>query len=171
MANTKLINTLFGSVLLTTSTLSMAAANLTPADKLKRIDLTQIEQLAENGDQQALYQLALMFEYGEHFKADQKKAAALHLQAAKQGHVGAQYSLGVMYLEGKGLAQDNIKAWAWLALAADNGYENVELMRDALTLKMSQVDQREASSAFTTLKNTLPQPYPGSWMMVAAVGK
>lgn len=141
---------------------------------LQRNDLQAIywyEQAAKQGNVKAQYSLALMLEHGQAPKPDHQKAAALYMKAAKQGHVAAQYSLGMMYLDGKGLEQDSIKAWTWLALAAENGFESVDKVRDMVATRLSPSDLTQAGEAFVQLKNKLPEPRPASLMVVAVAGK
>ncbi len=45
-------------------------------------------------------------------------------RAAEQEHAGARYYLGRAYVDGQGVKKDLVLAHMWLALAADQNYEN-----------------------------------------------
>lgn len=128
------------------------------------------QQAAEQGMIEAQYSLALMIQFGQGQPADKTQAAQLHEKAAKQGHVGAQYALGLMYMQGHGVTADPIKTWVWLALAAENGYEDAFAIRDALKLNLSTSAYEIANQSFTKLKSQLPKTRQSSILVLAAAG-
>jgi TPR repeat protein len=76
-------------------------------------------RLAEEGDLEAQYHLALMYYHGEGMKPDLKAAFAWRLRAAKSGHAGAQADLGVMYDNGEGTKVDRREAARWYQASAE----------------------------------------------------
>ena len=58
-------------------------------------------------------------------------------KAADQGHASAQFNLGVMYIKGKGVIQDYMMAHMYTNLAASNGLENADHIRDTLATIMT----------------------------------
>jgi len=74
-----------------------------------------------NGDADAQYRLARMYERGEGVSRDNTEALEWYRKAADQGHAEAQFTLGVMYKRGQGVPQDNTEALKWYHKAADQG--------------------------------------------------
>jgi TPR repeat protein len=83
--------------------------------------LTLLSALAEYGDPDAQFHLAIMYEHGEGTQPDLKKAFALRTQAAKSGHAGAQADLGTMYFSGKGTTADRKEAIRLFKASAEQG--------------------------------------------------
>ncbi len=69
-----------------------------------------------------LVALALAYEHGEGVATDQRTAAALYCEAARQGDAEAQFSLGWMYANGRGVARNDAVAASLMALAAESGH-------------------------------------------------
>jgi len=76
--------------------------------------LKEWQPLAEQGDAQAQYFLATLYDNGEGVAQDYKAAAKWYRKAAEQGDVGAQFSLATLYDNGKGISQDMTKAKYWI---------------------------------------------------------
>ena len=74
--------------------------------------------LAEQGDADAQYNLALMYDNGGGVPQDDAEAVRWFRMAAGQGNVRAQNNLGVMYAKGEGVPQDYIQAYMWWNLSA-----------------------------------------------------
>ncbi len=77
--------------------------------------------LAEDGDQEAQFRLAIMCQNGLGMVASEERAVRYMRAAAEQGHALAQHGLGFMYLEGECVGQDAAEAANWFKLAADQG--------------------------------------------------
>ena len=112
---------------------------------------------AEQGEQQAQFQLGLM--YGLGLGVEQSYEAALHwyAKAARQGHGKAQVNLGYMYGTGGGVPQDYIEAYAWYSIAAAAGDETARANRDIVAAEMSpnQIDeaQKLSKDLFATIQS------------------
>ncbi|MCX8627215.1 tetratricopeptide repeat protein, partial [Gilliamella sp. B3976] len=74
---------------------------------------------AEQGDKDAQYNLALMYDEGEGVKESKEKAIYWYTKAAEQGVGDAQYNLAVIYDEGEGVEESKEKAIYWYTKAAE----------------------------------------------------
>ena len=81
-------------------------------DRMTLFDITK--QAAEQGDANAQYRLAWMYDDG-------KEAIKWYRLAAEQGHARAQATLGDMYFWAIDVTQDYKEAEKWNRLAAENG--------------------------------------------------
>lgn len=79
------------------------------------------QDLAEQGDADAQYNLAFMYETGFSVPKDSGKAAHWYDLAAEKKHVLAQMRLGLMYLAGAGVKQSEIQAAKLLSDAGEHG--------------------------------------------------
>jgi TPR repeat protein len=77
--------------------------------------------LAELGDAEAQYNIAVMYDEGAGRAQDLAAAASWYRQAAQQGFMDAQTNLGMMYYHGQGVPRDHDEAAKWFRLAADQG--------------------------------------------------
>ncbi len=80
-----------------------------------------IQPLAERGDTNAQYNLALLYAKGNGVPQDYVEARKWHLKAAEQGNHLSQYMLGFFYAEGNGVAQDYTEARKWWLKSAKQG--------------------------------------------------
>jgi TPR repeat protein len=78
----------------------------------------------QNGDPNAMFGLADMYDRGEGVTKSVKKAVELYTQAANQEHARAQFNLGNQYVNGKGVDQSNELAREWWIKAAVQDHEN-----------------------------------------------
>lgn len=76
---------------------------------------------ALRGDEQAQFEVGVMFERGIGVDLNQTLAAKWYEKAAIQGHKDAQFNIGIMYLTGRGIEQNNQFAMMWLGSAAKQG--------------------------------------------------
>jgi len=83
-----------------------------------RTALSEWQQLANQGNPGAQYQLGVMYYRGEGVPQDYDEAAKWFQAAADSGDADAQFNLGLMYSHGQGLAQDFVQAHLWFSLAA-----------------------------------------------------
>ena len=91
----------------------------------------ELKPLAEQGDANAQFMLARLYQDGEGIPQDFKKAVNWYKRAAEQeigddklaflGIRTAQYNLGLMYKNGKGVQQNDQEAVKWYRLAAKLG--------------------------------------------------
>ncbi len=74
--------------------------------------------LATQGDANSQYAIAIMHLKKEAQAAQDAKAFAYLVDAAKQQHVAAMFNLGVAYWEGRGVSRQTAKALNWWEVAA-----------------------------------------------------
>ena len=71
---------------------------------------------AEKGNDNALFNIGLLYDNGERVEQDYSKAMEYYLKAAEKGNVDAFYNIGYLYENGYGVEQDHLKAIEYLAL-------------------------------------------------------
>ena len=82
-----------------------------------------LTQMAERGDSEAQFSLALTYGDGSGVPQDLRKSAKWMRRAAVQGHAQAQFGLGLMLAEGKGIPKNYGESAIWLRRAAEQGIE------------------------------------------------
>ncbi|MGD8801872.1 MAG: tetratricopeptide repeat protein, partial [Gammaproteobacteria bacterium] len=108
-------------------------------DKAARL----LRPLADSGDKDAQYQLAVLYRNGQGVKQNPAKAAQWMKMSAKQGHASAQYSMGIMYTDGTGVPESRKLAAFWLSHAAQQGHKHA-------ARKLEQLQSGKATGIDTT---------------------
>lgn len=80
-----------------------------------------LQPLAENGNPQAQYRLAVQYQAGLGVVQNQLQAYHWMREAAEQNHALALHGLGIMYLYGECVEKNEQEAAEWLHRAADQG--------------------------------------------------
>ncbi len=80
-----------------------------------------LSPLAEAGNPEAQYRLAIMLQNGLGMVPSPVRAFAYMQAAAQQEHALAQHGLAFMYLEGECVAKDGVQAALWFRKAAEQG--------------------------------------------------
>jgi TPR repeat protein len=101
---------------------------------------------AEQGEEQARYNLGLCYANGEGVHKDAGKAVEWFRKAAAQGTADAQCSLGVRYWHGVGVCKDILQAAEWWRKAATQGHEGAQ---HNLVVMGSAVNESAAADAAT----------------------
>ena len=94
--------------------------------------LAAYHQAASQGDVEAQYALARIYEDQDRVSFDYSKAHSWYRLAATNGHLGAQSRLGLLFEFGKGVAQSRVQAHMWYSIAVLNGNKAVAFWRDSL---------------------------------------
>ena len=94
--------------------------------------------LAEQGDADAQFNLALMYEDGLGVPQDYKEAVRLYRLSAEQGDAKAQSNLGNNYALGEGVPQDYVSAHMWFNLSSSQGITNAVTNRTIVEEEMSK---------------------------------
>lgn len=81
---------------------------------------------AEQGDAEAQYDIAYMYERGRGTVKDPAKAFDWYSKAAKQNDEKAAYKVGRAYLDGKGVRKSNKKAFSWFKKSARKKYSRAQ---------------------------------------------
>jgi TPR repeat protein len=92
------------------------------ANKYFQKSLRLLEQDAEEGDAEALCDLAFMYNVGDGLAVDKEKAFQFYQKAADMGYERGLYNLGFMYSNGQGVKQDKAKAAHYYQTAASKGH-------------------------------------------------
>ncbi len=82
----------------------------------------QFQLLADKGDAEAQYNLAMMYRQGKGVKKNYESSNAWFRKAADQGIPDAQYYLGHAYDVGEGVASNRKYALVWYRKAAEKGH-------------------------------------------------
>ena len=82
--------------------------------------------LAEQGYDEAQYNLGFMYSNGQGVIQDHKEAVKWYKLAAEQGYATAQFNLGLMYEDGQGVLQDYKEAVKWYKLSAEQAYAKAQ---------------------------------------------
>jgi len=104
----------------------------------------ELRASAEQGDAEAQYRLASLYDNGIGVKKDDTEALKWYRQAADQGYASAQYNLGMMYYFGKGVPKDKTTGYQWVILAADRGEK---IAKDAMTELAKQIPNEQIAKA------------------------
>ena len=80
-----------------------------------------LRPLAEEGNAEAQFRVAIMYQNGLGIVANEQKAFEFMKAAAEAGHALAQHGLGFMYLEGECVEKDEAQAAAWFERAGEQG--------------------------------------------------
>lgn len=111
---------------------------------------------AEQGDVEALNELAYMYFVGNGVEQDYKRAYELFLKAARGGLNLAQYNVGIMLYTGSGFDDnDLVDAYAWFSLASTGGNQQAEQARKSLESVLSDEQLVTAQEKARTLYNEL----------------
>ena len=87
----------------------------------RKIKFAETKAMAEAGDINSQYNLAVMYAEGLGVLRDDKEAIEWYHKSAEQGFAAAQLNLGVMYANGQGVLQDDKEAVEWYRKAAKQG--------------------------------------------------
>jgi len=82
--------------------------------------------LAEAGDAEAQYNLAILYRSGRGVAKDLDASRRWFLRAAQQGLAAAQYQLGYLYDTGEGVEQSDRYAFLWYRKAAEQGHPKAQ---------------------------------------------
>ena len=106
------------------------------------VDEGKITALAEQGNAEAQYNLAMMLFNGELVHFGIEEAVDWLRKAAEQGHAGAQYMMGNAYYFGyEPLLQDYQQAVVWYRKAAEQGDEDSQVSLGRMYAKGKGVSQ------------------------------
>ncbi|WAW09830.1 SEL1-like repeat protein [Oxalobacter vibrioformis] len=91
-----------------------------------RLVLELFFKSAEQGNVQAMMQLARMHASGTGVRKNLPEAAKWMIQAAELGNMGAQHEVGLLYEKGEGVRRNVRRAWDWYMEAARQGHPGAE---------------------------------------------
>jgi TPR repeat protein len=79
---------------------------------------------ADNGEANAIYNIGLLYFFGNGVNKDLSIAYNYCKKAALKGLARAQNNLAYMYLNGMGTNKDYVKSYAWSLIAIKHGYNS-----------------------------------------------
>lgn len=106
--------------------------------------LEDVRKLAEAGDGDAQWQMAVRYHNGEGVLQDDAQAVQWFQRAAEQGNVPAQRALGAYYFAGRGVPEDMSKAYMWSAIAVAGGDEDSKSRLEGIASGMSRAQVSDA---------------------------
>jgi hypothetical protein len=119
---------------------------------------------AEAGYIPARNQLAMKFYYGgsifgpeEGWTQDYKRAYAIWLEDARNGHAPAQFMVAEMHHRGQGVMRDYPAAWAWFRLALEQGYKLASDSLVELSKKMPPQQKQDGKRKLADYRKTIEQ--------------
>lgn len=89
---------------------------------------------AENGSEEALYNVAYSYQHAEGVDENLSLAFTYYKQLADDGYYKAAYDVGYMYINGDGVKQNFIEARKYLIIAIENDYDEAQELLDDLDL-------------------------------------
>lgn len=99
---------------------------------------TGLQDLADDGDAVAQYNLGVHYLQGNGAVLDPSEAARLFTLSARQGYAAAERQLGQMHLRGQAVAKSKVLGHAWLNLASqDTGSEGSAARAEMESLEVS----------------------------------
>ncbi len=131
-------------------------------DKAVRI----FQALADKGEVEAKFYLALCYDKGQGVPQNHSKAAHWYQKAADQGFAFAQYNLALCYDKGQGVPQDHSKAAYWYQKAADQGFAFAQYIL-ALCYDKGQGVPQDHSKAAHWYQKAADQNLPGAQLNLA----
>lgn len=87
-----------------------------------RRSMQLLQPLAENGNAEAQYRVAVQYQAGLGVVPNALQAFRWMQEAAEQGHGLAMHGLGIMYLYGECVEKNEREAATWLQRGADLGF-------------------------------------------------
>ena len=112
---------------------------------LERLDISQLQPLADAGDADAQFALGMIHTAGDDVPQDLTTALAWMRRAAEQNHLQAQYELGRFHTR-QGPRQDFAEAVKWLRRSAERGYPRAQLTLGMLYAAGQGVEQDMAEA-------------------------
>jgi len=121
--------------------------------------LLEWRPLAEQGDEDAQYNLGIMYYNGRGVPQNYKSAVKWYKLAANQGSNDAQWNLGVMYSDGTGVEKNYILGYMYAVVSgsnADGEWAKSNMTQDELsTAKKLVKDCKSANNRCETVVNNL----------------
>lgn len=111
----------------------------------KALEVWVIE--AEAGNKEALYNIGLLYFFGNGVEKNLPLAFSYCQKAAFMGSPRAQNNLAFMYINGLGVDKSYIDSYAWASVAIKHGY-NSHQIRDDARIRLSPAMLRDAEKLF-----------------------
>lgn len=109
------------------------------------------EKAAASGSASAMTNLGFMHEVGSGIPQDFAQARTWYEKGARAGSNQGAVNLALLYQAGKGLPADLTQTYIWLCVATGFGHEKAEARRDAMAMKLSPDELRDAQASLVQL--------------------
>lgn len=131
------------SLLLSGTTLAATMEEVTAAVKEEKFERAArlLTEIANTGNAEAQFLLALMFENGRGVTQNDREAFQWYKKAADQGLAAAQNNLAHLYRQGKGVKQDLKEAVRWYRRAAEAGHDIAQYNLGVRYMKGEGIEQ------------------------------
>jgi len=110
-------------------------------DQHGRLQIEELQHLADQGDDDASYNLGLRYHTGDGVEQDFAKAKEYYERAAEHSHPNALCNLGIMYSQGHGVEVDEQIGALLIRQAADQGQPNAQLTLAGMYYEGEGVEQ------------------------------
>jgi GAF domain/Sel1 repeat/PilZ domain len=120
-------------------------ASQRPSQSARPQSLAELRNLADHGDADAQWQMAVRYHNGEGVPQDDAQAMQWFQLAADQGNVASQAALGAYYWAGRGVPEDLVKAYMWSTIALRGGDENSNARLEGLASRMTRAQVAAAT--------------------------
>ena len=105
---------------------------------------------AEKGNKEALYNIGLLYFFGNGVQKNLTLAFNYCKKAAFMGSSRAQNNLAYMYIKGLGVDKSYVYSYAWALVAIKNGY-NSQGIRDDARIQLTPAMLRDAGKIFSDI--------------------
>lgn len=121
----------------------LAAAYAAIESKDYELARRELEPLAEAGNQNAQYNLGVLYQRGLGIPKSRKDATLWYRKAAAQGNQHASFALAVMYGSAKGRRFDPVEAYVWFWIAAQQGHPDgrTNMYRVSRAMSLDQISE------------------------------
>jgi len=114
----------------------------------KALEVWVIE--AEAGNKEALYNIGLLYFFGNGVEKNLSLAFNYCQEAAYMGSPRAQNNLAFMYIKGLGIEKSYIDSYVWASVAIKHGY-NSHQIRDDARIQLTPAMLRDAEKLFSNI--------------------
>lgn len=127
---------------------SIAPGKNNPEEQVAGRGLSELEELAEQGDVDATLELAERYLQGLGTEQDYSQAARWYGKAAQAGNAAAQYGLGVLYGHGMGVECDLEKAFTYYRESAEQGFAKAQFALGEMYYAGEGCEQSDADAVY-----------------------
>lgn len=89
-------------------------------------EISEVKLLAEQGNAEAMFELASRYENGQGVKKNFDEAVSWYKKSAESGNARAQDTMGWFFQTGQGVTKDVKMAISWYQKAVDQGFANAQ---------------------------------------------
>lgn len=111
------------------------------------MSVEELEEAANDGDEDAMEQLAMMYLNGDEVDENPEKAYYWFVKSAEAGNDQAMFNVGLFTAKGFGTERDFAKAAEWMQKAADEGDEDAEACAEEYKKLADAVEKAKAGDA------------------------